>query len=61
MPQEIVGGTQIALEPMDCSRAETPRRREELVLDADKPSVLKVEPVIGGNGGFELKPAFAGS
>ena len=38
------GKTTIALEPMDCSRAETPRRREELVLDADKPSVLKVEP-----------------
>ena len=40
----LKGKTTIALEPMDCSRAETPRRREELVLDADKPSVLKVEP-----------------
>ena len=40
----LKGKTTIALEPMDCSRAETARRREELVLDADKPSVLKVEP-----------------
>ena len=40
----LKGKTTIALEPMDCSRAETPRRREELVLDADKPSVLKLEP-----------------
>ena len=40
----LKGKTIIAIEPMDCSRAETPRRREELVLDADKPSVLKVEP-----------------
>jgi len=40
----LKGKTTIALEPMDCSRTETPRRREELVLDADKPSVLKVEP-----------------
>ena len=40
----LKGKTTIAFEPMDCSRAETPRRREELVLDADKPNVLKVEP-----------------
>lgn len=40
----LKGKTTIALEPMDCSRAETARHREELVLDADKPSVLKVEP-----------------
>jgi len=40
----LKGKTTIAMEPMDCSRAETPRRREEAVLEADKPSVLKVEP-----------------
>lgn len=38
------GKTTIVLEPMDCSRAETPSRIEELVLEADKPSVLKVDP-----------------
>lgn len=40
----LKGKTTIALEPMDCSHAETPSRREELVLEADKPCVLKVEP-----------------
>lgn len=40
----LKGKTTIALESMDCSRAEMSRRREELALDADKPSVLKVEP-----------------
>lgn len=40
----LKGKTTIALEHMDCSRAETPRCREELVLEAEKPSVLKVEP-----------------
>lgn len=40
----LKGKTFIVLEPMDCSRAETSRRREEFVLDADKPSVLNVEP-----------------
>ena len=40
----LKGKTTIAIEPMDCSRAETPRRKEEWVLEADKPSVLKVEP-----------------
>ena len=40
----LKGETTIVLEPMDCSRAETLRRREELILEADKPSVLKVEP-----------------
>jgi len=38
------GKTTIVLEPMNCSRAETPRRREVLALEADKPCVLKVEP-----------------
>ena len=40
----LKGKTTIAVEPMDCSRAETPRHREELALEADKPSVLKVDP-----------------
>ena len=40
----LKGKTTIVIEPMDCSRAETPRRKEEWVLEADKPSVLKVEP-----------------
>lgn len=39
------GITTIVLEPMDCSRAETQRRREdEFVLDAYEPNVLKVLP-----------------
>lgn len=40
----LKGKTTIVLEPMDCSRADMPKRREEWVLEADKPSVLKVEP-----------------
>ena len=40
----LKGKTTIAIEPMDCSRAETPKSGEEWFLEADKPSVLKVEP-----------------
>ena len=40
----LKGVTTIDVEAMEDSRAETPRRREEFVLEAGKPSVLKVEP-----------------
>lgn len=40
----LKGKTTIVLEAMDCSRAETQRRGEEFVLDANEPNVLKVTP-----------------
>ena len=40
----LKGKTTIVLESMGCSRAETQRRGEEFVLDANEPNVLKVIP-----------------